>query len=106
MRKIKVVYITLSGDPNDAAQQVLDNLEGCIGILQDHNVAILNEEGCHTPQTNGRYPLKPDFIAISSTQAIISASIYLAFLIYPCHKEKPKNATLNISCEPRGQRGG
>ena len=48
MRKIKVVYIRLSGDPNSVAQQVLNSIEGCINILQDHNVAMLDEEGPHT----------------------------------------------------------
>jgi len=48
MRKIKVVYIRLSGDPNSIAQQVLDNIEGCTDILRDHNVAMLDQEGCHT----------------------------------------------------------
>jgi len=48
MRKIKVVYIRLSGDPNSVAQHVLNNIEGCINVLQDHNVAILDEEGPHT----------------------------------------------------------
>jgi len=48
MRKIKVVYIRLSGDPNSVTQHVLNNIEGCINILQDHNVAMLDEEGPHT----------------------------------------------------------
>lgn len=48
MRKIKVVYIRLSGDPNTIAQHILNNMESCINILQDHNVAMLDEEGCHT----------------------------------------------------------
>jgi len=47
MKKIKV-YIKLSGDPNSIAQHVLNNIEGCINILQDHNVAMLDEEGSHT----------------------------------------------------------
>jgi len=48
MRKIKVVYIRLSGEPNTMAQHILNNIERCINILQDHNVAMLDEEGCHT----------------------------------------------------------
>lgn len=48
MRKIKVVYVRLSGDPNSIAQHVLGNIEGCIRVLQDHSVVMLDEEGCHT----------------------------------------------------------
>jgi len=47
MRKIKVIYIRLSGDPNNIAQHILNNIEGCINILQDHNAAMLDEEGSH-----------------------------------------------------------
>jgi len=45
--KLKVVYIRLGGDPNSIAQRVLDNIEKCINILQKHNVAVLNKDGCH-----------------------------------------------------------
>ncbi len=48
MKEVKVLYIRLGGDPNDIAQYVLDNIETCIRILQVHNVAMLDEEGCHT----------------------------------------------------------
>ena len=48
MRKIKVIYIRLSGDPNSIAQRILNNIDGCTSILQDHNVAMLDEEGPHT----------------------------------------------------------
>ena len=48
MRKIKVIYIRLGGDPHSIAQNVLKNIERCINILQDHNVAMLDEEGSHT----------------------------------------------------------
>jgi len=47
MKKIKVVYIRLSGDPSGMTQHVLNNIERCINILQDHNVAMLDEEGSH-----------------------------------------------------------
>jgi len=48
MRKVKVVYIRLGGDPNSIAQNVLNNIEECINILHDHSIAMLDEEGCHT----------------------------------------------------------
>jgi len=48
MKKIKVVCIRLSGDPISIAQHVLNNIEACINILQDHNVAMLDEEDSHT----------------------------------------------------------
>ncbi len=48
MRKIKVIYIRLTGDPSNMAQNILDNIEGCINILQDHNVVMLDQEGFHT----------------------------------------------------------
>jgi len=47
-RKVKVVYLRLSGDPNSIAQHVLTNIEECINILHDHGVVTLDEEGCHT----------------------------------------------------------
>jgi len=48
MRKIKVIYIKLSGDPNNIAQQVIDNIEHCISLLREHNVVIINQKGCYT----------------------------------------------------------
>jgi len=48
MRKIKAIYIRLSGDPDSVAQCVLGKIEKCISTLQDHNVVMLDEEGCHT----------------------------------------------------------
>jgi len=45
--KIKVIYIRLGGEPNSIAQYVLDGIEGCINILQEHSIAMLNEDGCH-----------------------------------------------------------
>jgi len=48
MTKIKVLYIRLSGDPKSITRHILDDIEGCINILQDHNVAMLDEEGYHT----------------------------------------------------------
>lgn len=47
MKKIKVVYIRLIGDPNKIAQQVLNNRERCTNTLQDHNAVMLDEEGLH-----------------------------------------------------------
>mgnify|MGYP001113664548 CR=1 FL=1 len=47
MREIKVIYIRVSGDPHSIAQYVLDEIEGCVNILRDHNVAMLDQEGCH-----------------------------------------------------------
>jgi len=49
MKRVKVVYLRLSGNPETIAQHALKNIDKCIKILQDHNVAIIDEEGCHTP---------------------------------------------------------
>lgn len=46
MRKIKAIYIRLSGDPNIMAMRVLDNIQRCIEILQDHNIVVLDETSC------------------------------------------------------------
>lgn len=48
MRKVKVIYIRLSGDPNNIAQQVLEYIKRCISILRDHNIVMLDQKGCHT----------------------------------------------------------
>jgi predicted nuclease of predicted toxin-antitoxin system len=48
MRKIKVIYLKLSGDPNDIAQQVVDNIEHCVSLLREHNAVIINQKGCYT----------------------------------------------------------
>jgi predicted nuclease of predicted toxin-antitoxin system len=48
IRKIKVIYVRLSGDPNDIAQQVVDNIERCVSLLREHNVIIINKKGCYT----------------------------------------------------------
>lgn len=48
MRKVKVIYIRLSGDPNNIAQQVLEYIKQCISILRDHNIVMLDQKGCHT----------------------------------------------------------
>jgi predicted nuclease of predicted toxin-antitoxin system len=48
MRKIKVIYIKLSGDPNDIAQQVVDNIEHGVSLLREHNAVIINQKGCYT----------------------------------------------------------
>lgn len=46
-KKIKVVYLRLSGDPETIAQHALKNIKKCVRILQDHNVGTIDEEGCH-----------------------------------------------------------
>ncbi len=48
MRKIKVVYVRLRGDPHSIAQHILDNIQECINNLREHNVVMLDPEGCHT----------------------------------------------------------
>lgn len=48
MKKIKVIYIKLSGDPNNIAQQVVNNIEHCVSLLQEHNAVIINQKGCYT----------------------------------------------------------
>jgi len=48
MRKIKVVYVRLHGDPHSIAQHILSNIHRCINILRNHNVVMLDHEGCHT----------------------------------------------------------
>jgi len=46
MKKIKVIYVRLSGDPNSIAQKVLDNIKECPSILRYHSAAMLNHEAC------------------------------------------------------------
>lgn len=48
MKKIKVIYLKLSGDPNDIAQQVVNNIEHCVSLLREHNIVIINQKGCYT----------------------------------------------------------
>lgn len=49
MRRIKVIYVRLrEGEPGRMTRHVLDHIEGCMRILQDHNIVLLDEEGLHT----------------------------------------------------------
>lgn len=48
MTKIKVIYVKLSGDPNNIAQQVTKNIEHCINLLRENNVVLINQKGCYT----------------------------------------------------------
>jgi len=47
LKRVKVIYVNLSGDPNGMAQLVLDCMKECDSILQRHNVVVLDDEGCH-----------------------------------------------------------
>jgi len=46
-RRIKVVYIRLSGDLDDIARRVLNSIKRCLSLLRDHDLVILDEEGVH-----------------------------------------------------------
>jgi len=46
MKKIKVIYVRLNGDPDGIAQKVLDDIKECTNILRHHSVVMLNHEGC------------------------------------------------------------
>lgn len=43
----KVIYIRARGDPRQLADLVLSHIGGCLALLEDHNVVVLDEEGCH-----------------------------------------------------------
>ena len=47
MKRLKVIYVRLSGDPNVIAKHVLGSITKCINILRKHNVVMIDEEGCH-----------------------------------------------------------
>ena len=47
MEKIKVVYVKLGGSPDKISKHVLRNIDRCIVILRDHNIAMIDEEGSH-----------------------------------------------------------
>lgn len=47
-QRLKVVYIRGSGDPNQLADLVLSHITHCLTLLQEHNVVVLDEDGCHT----------------------------------------------------------
>jgi len=46
--KLKVLYIHGTGDPNQLADLVLSHIGHCLTLLEEHNVVVLDEDGCHT----------------------------------------------------------
>jgi len=47
MERIKVIYVKLRGSPDRITEHVLRNIDRCVTILQDHNIAMIDEDGSH-----------------------------------------------------------
>jgi len=47
MRRVKVIYVRLRGDPDEIARSILERVEECTALLQGRNVVVLDEEGCY-----------------------------------------------------------
>jgi hypothetical protein len=45
---MKVIYIRGTGDPHQLADLVLSHIGHCLTLLEEHNVVVLDEDGCHT----------------------------------------------------------
>jgi hypothetical protein len=45
---MKVIYIRGTGDPHQLADLVLSTIDHCLKLLEEHNVVVLDEDGCHT----------------------------------------------------------
>jgi predicted nuclease of predicted toxin-antitoxin system len=47
-QRMKVIYIRGTGDPHQLADLVLSTIDHCLKLLEEHNVVVLDEGGCHT----------------------------------------------------------
>jgi predicted nuclease of predicted toxin-antitoxin system len=47
-QRMKVIYIRGTGDPHQLADLVLSTIGHCLKLLEEHNVVVLDEDGCHT----------------------------------------------------------
>ena len=47
-QRMKVIYIRGTGDPYQLADLVLSTIGNCLKLLEEHNVVVLDEDGCHT----------------------------------------------------------
>jgi len=47
-QRMKVIYIRGTGDPHQLADLVLSHIGHCLTLLEEHNVIVLDEDGCHT----------------------------------------------------------
>jgi predicted nuclease of predicted toxin-antitoxin system len=46
-QRMKAIYIRKSGDPHQLADLVLLHIRACLALLENSNVVILDEDGCH-----------------------------------------------------------
>lgn len=46
MKRVKVIYIQLDGEPEQVAETVRRQLGKCLGLLRRQNVVVLDREGC------------------------------------------------------------
>jgi predicted nuclease of predicted toxin-antitoxin system len=47
-RRVKVIYIRGTSDPHQLADLISSTLGHCLKLLEEHNVVVLDEDGCHT----------------------------------------------------------
>ena len=47
MRRVKVIYVQLDGEPDFVANVVLKHINHGAKLLQRQNVVLLDQEGCH-----------------------------------------------------------
>jgi predicted nuclease of predicted toxin-antitoxin system len=47
-QRTKVIYIRGSGDPQQLGDLVLSHIGHCLRLLEECNVVVLDEDGCHT----------------------------------------------------------
>jgi predicted nuclease of predicted toxin-antitoxin system len=47
-KRVKVIYIRGTSDPRQLADLISSTLGHCLKLLEEHNVVILDEDGCHT----------------------------------------------------------
>jgi len=46
-QRVKVVYIRSVSDPRQLADLISSTLDHCLRLLEEHNVVVLGEDGCH-----------------------------------------------------------
>jgi len=46
--RVKVIYIRGVSDPDQLANLISSTLSHCLKLLKEHNVVVLDEDGCHT----------------------------------------------------------
>jgi predicted nuclease of predicted toxin-antitoxin system len=46
-QRIKVIYVRGNGDPHQLADLISSTIGHCLKLLEEHNVVILDEDGCH-----------------------------------------------------------